>query len=92
MYYGMGRGRGMGKGGGGGMGFAFRGASPPWPYVGRGRGGLPRCGYYLSGPGQFAAPTIPFTPPTGEAELDYLKSQAEALKPACASLRMRNKE
>lgn len=60
------------------MGFGFRGASPPWPYVGRGRGGLPRCGYYLSGPG--AAPTTPFTPPTGEAELDSLKSQAEALK------------
>jgi len=26
-----------------GYGFGFRGASPPWPYVGRGRGGLPRC-------------------------------------------------
>jgi hypothetical protein len=62
------------------MGFAFRGASPPWPYVGRGRGGLPRCGYYLSGAGQFAAPTTPFTPPAGEAELDYLKSQAELIK------------
>jgi hypothetical protein len=59
------------------MGFGFRGASPPWPYVGRGRGGLPRCGYYLSGAG--ATPVTPFTPPTGD-ELDYLKSQAEALK------------
>jgi hypothetical protein len=69
------------------MGFGFRGASPPWPYVGRGRGGLPRCGYYLSGAGapafygQPAAPGYPpFTPPTGEEELDYLKSQAEAIK------------
>ncbi len=63
------------------MGFGFRGASPPWPYVGRGRGGLPRCGYYLSGADQFAAPGYaPFTPPTGEAELDYLKSQAELIK------------
>jgi hypothetical protein len=26
-----------------GYGYGFRGASPPWPYVGRGRGGLPRC-------------------------------------------------
>lgn len=26
-----------------GYGFGFRGSSPPWPYVGRGRGGLPRC-------------------------------------------------
>lgn len=33
------------------MGFGFRGSSPPWPYVGRGRGGLPRCGYYFSGAG-----------------------------------------
>lgn len=27
-------------------GFGFRGSSPPWPYVGRGRGGLPRCWYF----------------------------------------------
>ena len=39
-----------------GRGFGFRGSSPPWPYVGRGRGGLPRCGYY----GAYAAP--PYTP------------------------------
>ena len=37
------------------MGFGFRGSSPPWPYVGRGRGGLPRCFY----PGAFVAP--PYT-------------------------------
>ncbi len=35
-----------------GRGFGFRGGSPPWPYVGRGRGGLPRCAY----PGAFATP------------------------------------
>jgi hypothetical protein len=29
-----------------GRGFGFRGWSPPWPYVGRGRGGLPRCWAY----------------------------------------------
>jgi len=40
---------GRGYGQRGGMGFGFRGSSPPWPYVGRGRGGLPRCGYFLSG-------------------------------------------
>ncbi len=33
----------------GGWGFGFRGSSPPWPFVGLGRGGLPRCGYFLSG-------------------------------------------
>ena len=42
---------GFGWGGGfrGGWGFGFRGSSPPWPFVGLGRGGLPRCGYFLSG-------------------------------------------
>jgi hypothetical protein len=48
---------GFGRGFGfrGGMGFGFRGSSPPWPYVGLGRGGLPRCGYFLSGAGAPAA-------------------------------------
>ena len=41
MVYGFGR----GSGGRGGAGLGFRGSSPPWPYVGRGRGGLPRCQY-----------------------------------------------
>jgi len=43
---------GFGWGGGwrgGGWGFGFRGSSPPWPFIGLGRGGLPRCGYFLSG-------------------------------------------
>ena len=52
MANGFGGGMGMGRGFGGGMGFGFRGSSPPWPYVGIGRGGLPRCGYFLgSAPG-----------------------------------------
>ena len=39
-----------------GRGFGFRGSSPAWPYIGRGRGGLPRCWY-------FGAPaTIPYEP------------------------------
>ena len=95
MPNGFGRGRGFGRGFGGGMGFGFRGASPPWPYVGRGRGGLPRCGYFLSGAGapapwpyqpafygQPATPGYaPFTPQmTREDELDYLRNQAESIK------------
>lgn len=41
---------GYGRGfGGRGWGFGFRGSSPPWPYVGLGRGGSPRCGYFFSG-------------------------------------------
>ena len=40
----------------GGWGFGFRGSSPPWPYVGRGRGGLPRCWYFLR---PMRAPVVP---------------------------------
>jgi len=65
---------GFGRGFGRGMGFGFRGSSPPWPYVGRGRGGLPRCGYFFSGAAGAPAawpyqqppypgyPATPFTP------------------------------
>ena len=49
MPNGFGRGRGGGFGFRGGMGFGFRGSSPPWSYVGIGRGGLPRHEYFLSG-------------------------------------------
>ena len=52
MPNGFGRG-GFGRGGGG---FGFRGSSPPWPFVGLGRGGLPRCGYFLSGAAGMPAP------------------------------------
>jgi hypothetical protein len=91
MPNGFGRGRGFGRG----WGFGFHGASPPWPYVGIGRGGLPRCGYFLSGAG--APPPWPYQPPfysqpavpeytpftsrmTREEELGYLRNQAEAVK------------
>lgn len=68
-------------GSGGGMGFGFRGASLPWPYVGRGRGGLPRCWY----PGVASVPRyVPVSPyateMTREQELDFLKGEAEAIK------------
>jgi len=96
MPNGFGRGGGSGRGFGGGMGFGFRGASPPWPYVGRGRGGLPRCGYFIGGAGAPAPrsynpsfyPGMPATseypphasPMTRDEELNYLKDQAEAIK------------
>ena len=65
---GFGFGRGGGRGGGfgfrGGMGFGFRGSSPPWPYVGIGRGGLPRHEYFLSSameaPGQWPYQQAPY--------------------------------
>jgi len=96
MPNGFGRGRGSGRGFGGGMGFGFRGMSPPWPYVGRGRGGLPRCGYFFSGAGvppawpypqtpfYGAPPAYEYGPPadsmTREEELNCLKDQAVAIK------------
>lgn len=63
-----------------GRGFGFRGASPPWPYIGRGRGGLPRCWY----PGLWGVWTYGY--PYGyqgytkEQELSYLKSQADLIR------------
>ena len=113
-----GYGRGLGRGRGG-WGFGFRGSSPPWPFVGIGRGGLPRCGYFLSGAagmptpqgypsygspwatpyyGEMAYPGAmpygyagapvgavpgadPYAPQmTREQKLDFLRSQAEAIK------------
>ncbi len=78
--YGFGRGAGFGRG----CGFGFRGASPPWPFVGVGRGGLPRCGYFLGwgGIAPWAYPPgyspryarspfpsyAPFTPPMSKEE------------------------
>lgn len=63
-------------------GFGFRGASPPWPYVGVGRGGLPRCSY----PGvAMAPPYVPIPEPysprmTQEQEISFLKEEAEGLR------------
>lgn len=88
--YGIGRGGGLGygRGRGGlgygrGMGFGFRGTSPPWPYVGRGRGGLPRCGYFSNT--WAAAPSFAYGAPfawqmTQAQEVDFLKNEAALLK------------
>jgi hypothetical protein len=93
MDYGYGRGGGFGRRGGG-RGFGFRGASPPWPYVGTGRGGLPRHAYFTGSPGnpppsraygpQYYDPDIPESAPyaprmTREEELEFLKTQAESM-------------
>jgi hypothetical protein len=112
-----GYGRGFGRGGGG-WGFGFRGSSPPWPFVGVGRGGLPRCGYFLSGVAgmpiwpnygyspYYAVRPMPFygapylcsragsyaPQMTREQELDFLKSQAEAIKGQLEQMGARIKE
>jgi len=111
----------------GGWGFGFRGSSPPWPYIGLGRGGLPRCGYFLSEAagvpvspaypsygGRWAMPyhrgmaypgavpygyagtpvgADPYAPQmTREQELDFLRSQAEAIKGQLEQIGARIKE
>lgn len=58
-------------------GLGFRGYSPSWPYIGRGRGGLPRCWAY----GSFYAPaTIGWPAVMPETEINFLKNQAQILK------------
>ena len=64
-----------GRGQGGGIGPGFRGDSPPWPYVGRGRGGLPRCSFYAG-----SRINTPVQGLTREQEINLLKSQAENMK------------
>jgi hypothetical protein len=106
MPNGFGRGRGFGRGGG--WGFGFRGASPPWPYVGIGRGGLPRHAYFLNNAGYpptwaYESPMYSQEPPapgyepfmpqmTREEELDYLKNQAEAAKEQLDRIESRMRE
>jgi hypothetical protein len=97
----MPNGYGRGRGPGGGAGLGFRGSSPPWPYVGQGRGGLPRCGYYFRGaglsyqpPGTFRATGYrPFSAPVSrEEELTYLKDQAKAVKEQLDSIESRMRD
>ena len=64
-----------GRGQIGRMGLGFRGSSPPWPYVGRGRGGLPRCSYYPGSQADVSTQGV-----TREQEISLLKSQAENIK------------
>jgi hypothetical protein len=63
-----------------GWGFGFRGASSPWPYVGWGRGGLPRCWYPWMVMSPPYAPVSPYPLLTKEEEADWLKREAEAIK------------
>ncbi|MFC1874803.1 4Fe-4S binding protein [Chloroflexota bacterium] len=82
MQYGYGRGFGGGLGRRGGAGFGFRGGSPPWPYSGIGRGGLPRCCYPGAAISSHYPPVQPLNASkmTREGEIDWLKSQAEVIR------------
>jgi len=82
MYYGYGR------------GFGFRGSSPTWPYIGRGRGGLPRCWY--PGMSRTPVPVAPatsyWTAPVREDGLGILKEQAEATRQQLEGIERRIRE
>ena len=61
-----------------GRGFGFRGWSPPWPFVGRGRGGFPRCwaygaswGAFYPNPNSFGAYPYPFWGDRDPYGMDY---------------------
>jgi len=79
-----------GRGQIGGIGLGLRGSSPPWPYVGLGRGGLPRCGYFFRGAttptyqplarAQAAGYRTFSAPMSKEEELSHLNGQAKAIK------------
>jgi hypothetical protein len=77
-----------------GRGFGFRGASPAWPYVGRGRGGLPRC--YAPGLARGYYPTRDYRPYpdviTSEQELVSLREESAALKKHLEDLETRISE
>ena len=79
-----------------GRGFGFRGSSPLWPYIGRGRGGLPRClspGLW-EGATPYATPwTAPYWPtPNREEELGALKEQADIMKQQLEGIESRIQE
>ncbi|MFC1925523.1 DUF5320 domain-containing protein [Chloroflexota bacterium] len=78
--YGRGFGRGLGRRGGAELG--SRGASPPWPYSGRGRGGLPRCWYPGVAMASSCPPATSFYSPgmTREGEIEFLKNELHTLR------------
>ena len=110
MYYGFGSGFGRGRGirSGRGMGLGFRGSSPPWPFVGIGRGGLPRCRAYMGYgvPGTPYAPGMvppaagprrmgvdPYTAPySPQEEIRFLKDRAEMIRQELESIGSRVQE
>jgi len=76
-----------------GRGFGFRGTAPGSPYIGRGRGGLPRC-WHPSLRGRFADPALaPYRPsPTSEQELGSLRDQADSMRQKLGDIERRIRE
>ena len=89
---GLGMPRGFGRGG---CGFGFRGQSPAWPYVGMGRGGLPRCWYFLGGAAGaqgYAQGTSNPQAVSKEQEIELLRAQADAVKAQLDAIEARVRE
>jgi hypothetical protein len=77
-----------------GRGFGFRGASPGWPYIGRGRGGLARGWYPGLSRRLFTYPAFPVEAyqESSREELDYLKEQSRAMKQDMEAIERRIQE
>ena len=67
-----------------GRGFGFRGCSLPWPFVGWGRGGLPRCWAYWGA-------SLSYYPMSREQELSVLRDQAQMLRQSIEEIERRVK-
>lgn len=64
----------------------FKGFTPPYPYIGIGRGGLPRCAW----PGWWCGySSLEITP---EEEIEYLKKEAEFLRKQLKDIEKRVEE
>ncbi|GEM_PF-833911 len=59
-----------------GKGLVFRGFSPAWPYMGSGRGGLPRCG----APELRESPGVNTVVSSPEEAREFLRSEAEMMQ------------
>lgn len=79
-----------------GRGFGFRGGPTPWPYVGRGRGGLPRCWHpgFWGGAASYNVPGVApyWSAPTPEEELGFYKDQADFMKRQLEDIEQRIQE
>ena len=79
-------GRGFGMGGG------FRGAYAAWPYIGRGRGGLPRCGYFFANQGYVPPAYTYYAPFAAGNNLDAMQSAAANLRGRLSQIQARISE
>jgi len=67
-------------------GFGFRGCSREWPYIGRGKGGLPRClAYGLP----YDTNVTGRLPGIATSEVDLLKGHARTLKQQLETIELR---